>query len=286
MSLRTSDQRFIKEKSDTEVKITRRYVALLEKHAVKATLYVCGKCFTEEWDDLKPVVSSSLVEIGGHQYRARQPRGLFDWYGRLTGNWNGPRWFQKWDISRTIRVCERRTGDRIVSWRGHSYKIDPNTYSLLFESGIQVVSDEVRATESWPKKIPVSSTETVIPKDLISHPLNVIPDHDHLYHAHRTASYVSRVNTLGYGADEFGAVSYKVEEWGDLVLRQVAAIEEVGGIATILAHPLCMYLADGFKTLEKLLESFSDLDCLWAREITSLVEARTEEQRSQQEGMA
>lgn len=65
MSLRTSNQRFIPDENDTEVKVTQRYVALLEKYGIKATLYICGKCFTEEWDDLKPVAGSPLVEVGG-----------------------------------------------------------------------------------------------------------------------------------------------------------------------------------------------------------------------------
>jgi hypothetical protein len=276
MSLRTNNQRFVADKHSTEVKITQRYVALLEKYGVKATLYICGKCFAEEWDDLKAVVSSSLVEVGGHQYRARQPRGLFDWYGRMTGNWNGPRWFQKWDISRTIQVCEEKIGYRIVSWRGHNYKMDPNTYPLLSKFGIQLVSDEIRAKEMWPKKLPVSSTETLMTKDIISHPLNVIPDYDHLYHAHRTGPYVERAKALGYGEDEFGAISYTIQEWGDLVLRQSEAIQKAEGIATILAHPICMYLTDEFKTFEKLLKSFSDLGCIWAREIPTKLAKRAE----------
>ena len=132
MSLRINDQRFIPDPGDTEVKIAGRYVELLQKYGVKATLYVCGKCFTEEWDDLKRVVSSEMVEIGGHQYRARQPRPWFDWYGAKTGNWNGPRWYQSWDIRKTVEVCERKTGYRMVSWRNHSYMRD-KTYPGAFD---------------------------------------------------------------------------------------------------------------------------------------------------------
>jgi len=62
-SLRINESRFIA-CGDSEVKIAQRYVELIEKYAVKATLYICGKCFIEEWDDLRPVVSSSVVDIG------------------------------------------------------------------------------------------------------------------------------------------------------------------------------------------------------------------------------
>jgi hypothetical protein len=264
-SLRINDQRFIKS-GDSEVKIARRYVSLLEKHGVKGTLYICGKCFTEEWSDLEPTVTSPLLEIGSHGYRARQPRPLFDWYGRRTGNWNGPRWFQEWDIRRSAEACEQKTGSRPISWRAHSYKVDPNTAPLLEKYGFRLVSDEIKAKNIWPERIG---------HGLVSHPLNTIPDHDHLYHAHRTEVFVQRANALGYGADEFGAVSYCIEEWGRLVLMQVENIEAEGGIATVLAHPLCMYLADGFATFEALLRVFSKSKCIWAREILELSRINT-----------
>jgi len=266
-SLRTNDQRFITDSDDTEIRIARRYLALLEKRDIKVTFYICGKCFTEEWEDLKPIATSPLVEIGGHGYRARQPRPLFDWYGRLTGNWNGPRWYQAWDIRKNLAACQEKTGRRFVSWRAHSYKVDPNTYPLLSKYGIKLVSDEMRVRNIRPERIS---------NGLISHPMNVIPDHDHLYHAHRTKEYVERINKLGYGADEFGAVSYTIEQWAALVLKQVRQIEGKGGIATILAHPLCMYLADRFKTFEMLLGNLADHEWIWAREIPELMEQAKE----------
>ena len=161
-----------------------------------------------------------------------------------------------------VEACEERTGRRPIAWRAHSYKIDPNTYPILAKYGFKLISDEVRARNLWPERIAGG---------LISHPLNTIPDHDHLYHAHRTEEFVNRANASGYGADEFGAVSHSIEEWGRLILRQVEAIEERGGVATILAHPLCMYLSDRFQTFEMLLGVFSKLQCIWAREIPGLL---------------
>ncbi len=264
-SLRINDQRFIDQPNDSEVKIAQRYVVLFEKYGVKVTLYICGKCFTEEWDDLRPIVMSPLVETGAHGYRARQPRPLFDWYGRRTGNWNGPRWFQEWDIRRNVEACEKKINHRPISWRAHSYKVDLNTVPLLAKYGFRLVSDEIRRENIWPERVA---------HGLVSHPLNTIPDHDHIYHAHRTEEFVNNANANGYGADEFGAVSYHIEEWGSLVLKQVEAIEARGGVATVLAHPLCMYLADRFVTLERLLSVFSNSKCIWAREILELMDGR------------
>jgi hypothetical protein len=56
---------------------------------------------------------------------------------------------------------------------------------------------------------------------------------------------------------------------------QVENIEAEGGIATVLAHPLCMYLADGFATFEALLRVFSKSKCIWAREILELSRINT-----------
>jgi hypothetical protein len=271
MSLCTKEARYL-DPGDTEVRVAARYVELLEDCGVKATLYVTGKCFTQEAAALRPVATSALVEVGGHSYWARQPRKLFDWYGRRTGNWNGPRWFQAWDIRKNIAVCEAMTGYRPVSWRAHSYKIDPNTYPLLAQYGVRCVSDAIE-----PRRLrPYITCRSWFgggaggEGPIISHPLNVIPDHDHLYHAHRTPEFVAAANARGYGADEFGAVSYHIGEWVDLVIAQAEAIEAEGGLVTILAHPICMWIADRFVSFRRLLEFVAGREHVWAREIPTL----------------
>jgi len=263
MSLQTNDQKYLSGRSITEVQVARRYVELVEAYGVKCTLYICGRCFTEEWEDLEAVATHPLVEVGGHTFNARFPRECFDAYGEKTGLWNGPRWYQEWDIRRNIESALERTGYAIRSWRAHSYMVDRNTHELLAAHGVRLVSDNIEASTFWPKRIEYG---------LISHPINCIPDHDHLYHAHRTHKYVEEANRIGYGADEFGAVSYPIEEWGRLVVSQAVQIDDAGGVATILAHPICMYLADGFATFEVLLRSIASRRTIWAREIANLVD--------------
>lgn len=261
MSLQIKDQKHIPDPQLTETRITRRYVELLEAHDVKATLYVCGRCFTEEWNDLERIASHPLVEVGGHMFNARFPRECFDAYGEQTGLWNGPKWYQDWDIAEMVRVAREQAGREIVSWRAHSYMVDPNSHELLAGHGIKLVSDDVESDAIWPRPIA---------HGLISHPINVIPDHDHLYHAHRTPEYVEKANRRNYGADDFGAVSYTVEEWGEKVIEQADAIDRLGGIATVLAHPLCHYLADGFATLDRILAHFATKTTVFAGEIPGL----------------
>jgi hypothetical protein len=262
-SLMINDQKHIGDPALTEIRIAQRYVQLLEKHGVNATLYVCGRCFTEEWEDTAPLTTSPRVEVGGHMFNARFPRECFDAYGEATGLWNGPRWYQDADIARNVEVVREKTGRQIVSWRGHSYKVDGNTYELLATHGLKVTSDAIEGDTLWPRRIEAG---------MISHPINVIPDHDHLYHAHRTPEFVEQANARGYGADAFGAVSYTIGDWGDLVLRQALAIDEQGGIATILCHPLCMWLADGFRTFERLLECFADRHTVFAQDMVDLID--------------
>lgn len=262
-SLQINDQKHICERGLTEIRITREYVRLLEEHGVNATLYVCGRCFEEEWDDLAPIVTSKRVEVGGHMYNARFPRECFDAYGEQTGLWNGPRDYQDWDIRRNVEVVREKLDRQILAWRGHSYKVDRNTYELLVKHGLRVTSDDIDKDCLWPQRLE---------SGIISHPINVIPDHDHLFHAHRTPEYVERINSQGYGADSFGAVSYTIKEWGDLAIRQALAIDAQGGIATVLCHPLCMWLADRFETFERILKSFAGRKMICAGEIPGLVD--------------
>ena len=264
MSLQINDQKHIPEPGLTETQVARRYVELLEKYGVKATLYICGRVFTEEWEDVAAIAEHELVEVGGHMFNARFPRECFDAYGEQTGEWNGPRWYQDWDIARMVGILRDRTGLEIVSWRGHSYMVDRNSHELLAKHGIRLVSDDVEKANRWPFRIA---------HGLVSHPMNVIPDHDHLLHAHRTEEYVARANQANYGADDFGAVSYRVEDWGCLVRAQVEAIEAQGGLATLIVHPLCHYLADGFRTFEALLATFATRRTVFAREILGLVDS-------------
>ena len=61
--------------------------------------------------------------------------------------------------------------------------------------------------------------------------------------------------------------SYTIEEWADIVKQQVQSIEERNGVSTVLMHPLCMHMADNFKTARRLFELFSQFKMVWAKEV-------------------
>ncbi|MBU0478498.1 polysaccharide deacetylase family protein [bacterium] len=264
-SLRINDHKYIEDPEDSDVKISCRYLKLLEKYGIKATFYVVGKTLDEEWEDFKPIADSELVEIGGHTYGGLPISKLYRLWCKIMGkpprshsHTQGSRFQQKNDIQKMIDVVKARTGKDIVSWRSHGLVSDKSTYPLLSGMGIRMISDDL----NWNKIYPEKTKE-----GLISHPMNVIMDHDHVYHAHRTKEYVDKMKENWPWPDDPTKESYAIEEWAKIVEKQVLGIEKKGGVATILMHPLCMYLADKFKTAEKLFEVFSQYKTIWAREI-------------------
>jgi len=270
MSLAINDQAFIPDSGDSEAAIACRFLRLVERRGLKVTFYVTGRTLDEEWATLAPIAGSPLVEMGGHTYgglprplRARMRSLLTGKRGVSHGSSHGSPRAQERDVRRMIAAAERRTGRRIVSWRSHGLVTDVHTYPILARNGIRFVSDEL----SWTKILPERT-----PEGLVSHPLNVIMDHDHIYHAHRTHEYVERQKQAGggYAADP-ERESYPIDEWADIVLRQVRGIERRGGLATVLMHPLCMYLSDRFAAAERLLDAFSGSQTVWASETGALL---------------
>lgn len=268
-SLGINDQRYIPEPGVSEAAIAARYMELVSCFGLKVTMYITGRTFVEDWDDVKPVADSPLVEIGGHTYsglpRPINSRIFSVVTGKTSlshGKSHGSRRRQEADVRRMLRAVKARTGKNVASWRSHGLVRDKHTYGILYAQGIRYISDEL----DWEKIYPYQTSE-----GLISHPMNVIMDHDHLYHAHRTRDFVSRITPDRVFPDDPSSESYDIDEWAEIVMRQVASIEERGGVSTVLMHPLCMYLADQFTAAERLLKFFSQLKSIWARETGAYV---------------
>jgi len=261
--LRTNEQMFLSPQKISEVAVSVEYVRLCEKYNVKCTLYVTGRILADQWQEFRPAADSPLVEIGGHSYGGFPASYWEKLKARLTGrvacsHGSSPGSFssQKQDVTTMMAIARQRTGKDIVSWRSHGLVRDQYTYQILAQAGIHFISDELNWQKIFPERLP---------KGLISHPMNVIIDHDHIYHAHRTPEYVKRQGRPF--PDDPASESYPVEEWGNLVEKQVLAIEGKGGVATVLMHPICMFTADGFKTMERLLKIVSRYKTLWASEM-------------------
>ncbi len=238
----------------TVIQIAQRYLHMLEDAGVLATFFVTGKAFAEEWEDLKPICFSDYTEIGGHNYYAFKPELWHRIWNKLTGNYNGCYWYQKWDAQKTIRIIEEKTGRKISVWRNHMYMHGPNTEKVLAKLGIKICSDGVKKDSNGLQKHPTG---------IYNFPLNIIPDHEHLYHAERTPQWVEKWQKRYNWSDDFGPNSYYIEKWTELVLEQLAKNEERGVISNMIIHPITMYLCDNFKSFRRILDYLEERETVF-----------------------
>lgn len=228
----------------TEIQVAQRYMQLLRDAGVKVTFFVTGRAVAEEERDLRVITDDPLVEVGGHGYTCFEPALAHRVWNKVTGSYNGPRWYQRWDTQRTIDIVRRRLGHRIRAWRNHMYMHGPHTDEVLHACGIDICSDGVDRFCRAPRRHR---------SGIASFPINIIPDHEHLYHAERTPRAVERwIRRYGF-RDDFGARSYYIHEWTDLVLEQLQDNEQRGAISNMIIHPITMYLCDGFAGFERIL---------------------------------
>jgi len=232
----------------TELQTARRYLDLVRAAGVKVTFFVTGRAVAEEWADLRPICNDPLVEIGGHTYGCFEPALFYRVSKKLLGSYNGPPFVERLDVLRTIDVIRRRTGRTIRLWRNHMYMHGPWTNGVLARSGIVACSDAVRAAATGPRWTPEGILEV---------PINIIPDHEHLYHAERTHEWVAAWLRRYRWSDDFGPESYTIEAWTELVLEQLRRKEEAGALSTLIVHPITMYLCDRFRGIERILEYVS-----------------------------
>jgi len=244
-SYRGVDTRYAQQ---TEAQLALRYCDIAAQHNVKMTLFVTGKACLEERETLADLSRRSRCEIGGHTFCAF--RSIRHWLSKnLTGSVLGSASLQRSDIARTITAIRDVTGKRITVWRNHGYKHDVHTYPLLGESGIHIVSDRIAENTTAVERVS---------QELLSLPINTLPDHEHLLHGKYLA-----------GRTHFTRLQERitVREWRETVERQVETIEQHGGIATILAHPLCMEVADRMQSFQQLCRFLSQYETRWVSEV-------------------
>ncbi len=249
----SADQRFV---VCSEAALAVDYARIAARHGVKVTLFFTGRAIVEDGADTRALLAMTNVEIGGHGWDALRPRwwhGLLNW---LTGSPHGPSWLQRRMIRCTCSAIERYTGQPVRSWRSHAYRHDGNTSHLLAEAGITAWSDEVQFEHNSPR---------LHPTGVVILPINTLPDHENMYHGARTPEFV---------AAEGRGSSYPPDMWCDQVCAQVERIVSAGGIATILAHPICMKVADDFATFEQLCAFLSSYPSLFASEAAERLCAR------------
>lgn len=254
MSLRTGNQKAC---DCTELETAQRFLDMTAEAGVKVTFFVTGKCFAEEWDTLKPICEHPLTSIQGHNYSCYQPELFHRVWKKCTGNYMGPAVWEQRDILQTMEVIYQRTGKNITCWRNHQYMHGPNTDRLLKECGIEICSDGVQANVERPFKHE---------SGLWHFPINVIPDHEHLYHAERTPAWVQWWIERYQWKDDFGSQSYFIEEWTEIVIEQLLEHRKKGSIANLIIHPITMYLCDGFRSYKRILQVLAESESLHMEE--------------------
>jgi hypothetical protein len=239
MSMETRDQAYMER---TEVEAAIEYAEIAAEYDVPVTLFCTGKCIQEEPDRMERLAEMENVELGGHNYWAfttpvhKGWRALEKVSGGRIGSWMGPRLFQAYEIRKTVSTFDR-IGVSVTCWRDHAYRRDRHTTELLAANGIARFSDAVEHKGRIRQK-----------DGLIVVPINTPPDHEHIYHAFQTPQFVVESDF----EDAFGSKSLDAKGWRDWVIDTVVDRVEAGEPATVLCHPACMQLADGFEIFEQL----------------------------------
>lgn len=258
MSLGTGNQKYC---DRTEIQVAQYYLDMLTEAKVKVTFFVSGKSFLEEAADLRPIVQNPLVEIGGHNFDCFEPMWWHRIWKKVNGSFNGPAWYQRRDALKTISAIERETGITIRSWRNHMYMHGPFTDAILPRCGIEICSDGVRRDSRGPR---------LLDTGLLDFPLNVMPDHEHIFHAERTPEWVQWFVRRYNWSDDYGSDSYHVEEWTDRVLDELRNHQRDGILSNMLIHPITLYLADKFKSFHRILDHLASRPSFHMSEVAAM----------------
>ena len=248
MSLKTGNQAH----SDlSEAAIACQFVERLHSNRAQITCFITGKLFEEEWSAIKPVCDSENVEIGGHTYYCFMPELWHRGCNKILGSYNGPKWQQNWDIAKTKRIIKNKTGRSISSWRNHMYMHGPHTEELLLRNGIEVCCDGVKGA---------ATGFELHENGVLNFPLNIIPDHEHLYHAERTEKWVKQWVARYQWSDDYGSQSYYLNDWLEIFKHGILEREQQGIVSHLLIHPITIYLCGGFDALYHVADFLSQFE--------------------------
>lgn len=253
MSLKTDDQLYI-DLTEAELALEAAKIAL--EYDLKVTYFITGKTLVEETDVVRAIAKMPNTELGGHTYYAFKPKWLYNWiFNKIIGLSNGPKVYQNWEIKKTIGVFDHKLGIQIVSWRNHAYRHDRYTFPLLYKNGISFVSDDVNPNNLFP---------TTMNNGLISLPVNIMPDHDHVYHGNITPE---STRNYSLGRSQFPSELYQPRRWFELIQQQIQKVVNREGVATLLIHPTCMYIIDEFKIYEELCTFLTEFETITASQV-------------------
>jgi hypothetical protein len=233
---------------ETECELALKYARIAGRHGLKVTLFFTGLAMIEDASSVRTLLGEENVEVGGHGWDSFRPSWRYRVLNKVFGSPHGSSLMQARMVRRTRATIGRVTGRQVLSWRNHAYFFDSHTPRALADAGIRVWSDEVNPDRVGPYRHRTGMTVL---------PINTTPDHEHLYHGNQTVETIPLARRPQYD---------NPPAWRESVTQQVDAIAGRGGIATILAHPLCMKVADDWRTFGRLCSSLSRYSSAWAVE--------------------
>ena len=242
----SSDRAYARE---TECALAVEYARIAGRHGLKVTLFFTGRAIIEDPTSVRKLLDEENVEVAGHGWDSFRPRWRYRVLGKLFGSPHGSSAMQTRMVERTCVAIERTTARPVLSWRNHAYFFDAHTSRALADAGVRVWSDEVDLERTGPHRH--GSGVTILP-------INTTPDHEHLYHGDQAPEAVPPAKRPQYDHPD---------AWREAVSKQADAIVTGGGVATILAHPLCMKVVDDWRTFDRLCASLSRYPSAWAAEV-------------------
>lgn len=278
ISLKTRELPYIQPLSEAELSI--RYVEIAAEYGLKATLFITGRTFAEEFGNLERLSEFDNLEIGGHTFDGFKPLWLHRGVKLLRGSYWRSYTHQLRDVRNTVEIIRQKKGIQIRSWRNHSYEYDRNTLKILKQNGIRVWSDVIDRSAQSPERVD---------EGMISLPVNIIHDHSNLIHGYRTEAWLKKVNSrhnkalravrgllLGRRPNGQDEVGYSASKWLNIFIKDIERKVQSRSVAVMNLHPVCMYLLDDFKTFRKICSCLSRYSSFFAKEAVEIMNAKEE----------
>jgi len=226
------------EKIGSELIAAKKYLEILKRYKIPCTLFINGKCFEEEIEEVKELLGYDM-EFGGHTYNNFGKLGIVKsyLYRKFFGCVYGSKKYQTKDIFKTKKNFEKN-GLKMISWRTHAFGSNDDTFKILEKAGVKYVSDLVGEIKPFQKG------------DLIHLPINIPVDGNTIAYGE-----LSPKNRNPFASCTKGRISK--EEWFEILKKRIINNEKNKIDSILLIHPATMAAVDNFELFEQIAKFIS-----------------------------
>jgi hypothetical protein len=274
----------------SELKAAIKYAEIASNYGIKVTLFIAGKVCLEEPEELKSLYSMSNVEIGAHTWDCRQKKRTHRFLKAIFGSLYGPKFLQINDVAKTIKAFYKTLGFRPIAWRGHAFYADQHTYQILAKYGFRYCSNNLsnngKVYKALPGllEIPINTppdhdsifhgeiTKEFIKrrdldfnnnkKNFKKNLRSVLFLNDPIKNkmeifAHKLIDFRLKhfrlVHEIHFPISVLNSIKrVNPEEWLNQLIMLIPEKLAKKELVTVLAHPICMELADGMKIFKQI----------------------------------